>query len=306
MTRTITLTNEGDLPGGFFVAIISGGDVGSFRLLKEDCTGAQLDPAASCTAQVRFQPEGAGAKAATLTLVEGQGQPFQMNLTGLGVDPQASLVPESHDFGSQAKGTGGPPQPFTFDNEGATPVHLSDASIAGSATDQFRLTSDECTDATVPAGGSCQVEVKFAPAAAGASSARLRVSGDGGPYTSSLTGTGVAKGDVGVRFQWRRALHAHGKGVVVGQATCRGPASCKLSAHAVVAAPQRGDKIGLLRVKLPAMRLMLDPDETRALQLRLPASARRAAGNGGRLKLDVNWSAGGSRGHSSSQRRLGH
>jgi hypothetical protein len=305
-TRTITLTNEGDLPGAFFVAIISGGDVGSFRLLHEDCTGVPLGPSASCTAQVRFQPDSAGAKAATLTLVGNQGQPFQMSLTGDGVDPQASLVPESHDFGRQAKGTGGPPQSFVFANEGATPLHLNDASIAGSEADQFRLTSDECTDATLPRGGSCQMEVKFAPDAAGASSGRLRISGDGGTYTSSLTGTGVPKGDVGVRFQWRRALHAHGKGVVVGRATCRGAASCKLSAHAVVAAPQRGDKSGLLRVKLPAMRLMLDADETRALQLRLPASARRAAGNGGRLKLDLNWSAGGSRGHSSSQRRLGH
>ena len=77
-TRTITLTNQGDLPGSFFVAIISGGDVGSFRLLHEDCTGVPIGPSASCTAQVRFQPDGAEAKAATLTLVGDQGQPFQM------------------------------------------------------------------------------------------------------------------------------------------------------------------------------------------------------------------------------------
>jgi hypothetical protein len=59
-------------------------------------------------------------------------------------------------------------------------------------------------------------------------------------------------------------------------------------------------------VKLPAQRLALDAGETRSLKLRLPASARRSAGNGGRLKLDVKWSAGGSRGHSRTQRRLGH
>ena len=73
VTRTITLTNQGDLPGSFFVAIISGGDVGSFRLLHEDCTGIALSPSATCTAQVRFQPDSAGAKVATFTLVGDQG-----------------------------------------------------------------------------------------------------------------------------------------------------------------------------------------------------------------------------------------
>jgi urease beta subunit len=305
LTRTITLTNEGDLPGGFFVAIVSGGDVGSFRLLHEDCTGAQLDPSASCTAQVRFQPDSAGAKLAQFTLVGGQGQPFQINLTGAGIDPQASLVPDSHDFGRQVKGTGSRAQSFAFANEGGTPLHLTEASIVGSEADQFRLTSDECTDAALPAGGSCQVQVKFAPDADGASSARLRLSGDGGPYTSALIGTGVAAGDIGVRFRWRRALHARGKGVVVGWATCHGAASCKLSAHAVVAVSQRGDRGGLPTVNLPAVRLKLGADETRSLRLRMPAPARRAAGKGGRLRLKLDWSADGSRGHSSSQRRLG-
>ena len=102
VTRDITITNTGDLPGGFFVAIVSGGDVDSFRVLHEDCTGAAIDPSASCTAQVRFRPDGAGAKAATLTFVGGQGQPFQMQLTGEGVDPRVSLTPASHDFGRLA------------------------------------------------------------------------------------------------------------------------------------------------------------------------------------------------------------
>jgi hypothetical protein len=192
-TRTITLTNEGDLPGGFFIAIISGGDVDSFRLSHEDCTGAQLDPSASCTARVRFQPDSAGPKRAQLTLVGGEGEPLQFNLTG----------------------------------------------------------------------------------------------------------TGVAKRNDGVSFKWRHALRAHGTSVLVGRAACHGASSCRLWAHAVV-------QNRLLKVKLPAVRLTIGADDTRALRLRLPASARRTAGNGGRLKLNLKWSAGGSRGHSSSQRRLGH
>ncbi len=57
-TQTVTLTNNGQLPGGFFVAVVSGGDVASFRLLHENCTGVPLDPAASCTAQFASSPMG--------------------------------------------------------------------------------------------------------------------------------------------------------------------------------------------------------------------------------------------------------
>ena len=64
--RTITLTNSGNIPAGFFIGIVAGGDSGSFQLLDENCTGAELMPAASCTAQVRFRPQAAGPKAAHL------------------------------------------------------------------------------------------------------------------------------------------------------------------------------------------------------------------------------------------------
>jgi urease beta subunit len=198
-TRTLTLTNEGDLPGGFFIAVISGGDVDSFRLRHEDCTGAQLDPSESCTVQVRFQPDSTGPKRAQLTLVGGTGQPLQFNLTG----------------------------------------------------------------------------------------------------------TGAEKGDAGVSFRWRRGLHAGGKGVGVGWATCQGADSCLLRAHAVLATPRPGAKSRLRRVKLPGLRLELGAGETRALRLRLPASARRAASNGGHLRLKVIWNAGEQHGHSDSEQRLG-
>ncbi len=48
VTRTIDVTNEGNMPGGAFIAVISGGAVGSFHLLDENCTGFPLSPAATC------------------------------------------------------------------------------------------------------------------------------------------------------------------------------------------------------------------------------------------------------------------
>ncbi|MDX6623172.1 MAG: hypothetical protein QOE75_1104 [Solirubrobacterales bacterium] len=86
VVRTITLTNSGDLPGAFFIAVIAGGDVGSFRLLSESCTMIELQPAHSCTVRVRFEPQEPGPLSArfamfgdsddgTMVFLEGAGLP---------------------------------------------------------------------------------------------------------------------------------------------------------------------------------------------------------------------------------------
>jgi hypothetical protein len=69
--REVTVTNTGDLPVGFYIAIVSGGDVGSFHLLEEDCTSNVFagsprifEPGESCVAKVAFEPTDVGAVAA--------------------------------------------------------------------------------------------------------------------------------------------------------------------------------------------------------------------------------------------------
>jgi hypothetical protein len=87
VTKTIDVTNEGNMPGGAFIAIISGGAVGSFHLLDENCTGIPLSPDATCNLQVSFEPISTGAKTARLFLVgEGDGG-VQIALTGIGLEP---------------------------------------------------------------------------------------------------------------------------------------------------------------------------------------------------------------------------
>jgi hypothetical protein len=59
-TKTITLSNSGNLPAAFFIAVIAGGDAGSFRLLSENCSMVEIQPAASCSIRVRFEPQEPG------------------------------------------------------------------------------------------------------------------------------------------------------------------------------------------------------------------------------------------------------
>jgi hypothetical protein len=95
VTKTVDVTNQGNMPDRAFIAIISGGAVGSFHLLDENCTGIPLSPDATCNLQVNFNPISSGAKTARLFLVgDGEGG-AQISLTGVGLDPAAATAESS-------------------------------------------------------------------------------------------------------------------------------------------------------------------------------------------------------------------
>ena len=104
-TREITVTNEGNWPGGVFIAVISGGAVASYQLLDENCTNRALFPADTCTVQVRFQPIAEGVKKATLSLFGESDGGAQVTLTGTGAAPDPVSAP---DPPAAARGRAGP------------------------------------------------------------------------------------------------------------------------------------------------------------------------------------------------------
>ncbi|HEU4907008.1 MAG TPA: choice-of-anchor D domain-containing protein [Solirubrobacterales bacterium] len=93
VTREIEVVNAGNWPGGVFIAVISGGAVGSFQLLDESCTNRLLAPAATCTAQVRFRPLSEGVKKATFSLFGESDGGSQVVLTGVGAAPDPAPEP---------------------------------------------------------------------------------------------------------------------------------------------------------------------------------------------------------------------
>ena len=115
----------------------------------------------------------------------------------------------------------------------------------------------------------------------------------------------MSKANVGVSFQWRKALRPQGGHLVAGKAKCHLASGCKLSASATLLTKvHRGTVVRHLTVKLPRIRMTIADGMTRALRLRLTKAARIAAESGGHLRLDLDWSADGHRGHTSSKRQL--
>ncbi|MBK5220301.1 MAG: choice-of-anchor D domain-containing protein [Thermoleophilia bacterium] len=188
--RAITLVNSGDLPAAFFISVIAGGDSGSFELLDENCSAGELVPSGTCTAHVRFTPQGPGLKTARLAFFGDGSDGMMVFLQGEGLAAAVTLLPAAHDFGAQAAGAKSAAHAFAVRNEGQGALELDRAEIVGADLDQFALAGDECSGATLAPGDECLVRVRFTPDSAGAKTAKLRVRGDGGTLASALSGEG--------------------------------------------------------------------------------------------------------------------
>jgi hypothetical protein len=75
--------NGGDTAVDLSSVAVVGTDLDQFALAGDDCTGAVLGAGQECLVRVRFAPDSAGAKAATLRIGSDAG-PFTASLSGQG------------------------------------------------------------------------------------------------------------------------------------------------------------------------------------------------------------------------------
>ncbi|HEY2480270.1 MAG TPA: choice-of-anchor D domain-containing protein [Solirubrobacterales bacterium] len=311
-TRTVTIENSGDLPGGFFIAVISGGDTGSFQLLEEDCTGIPVAPGSSCHAVVRFQPTAAGLRKATLSMFgDGEGG-RQIPLLGTGIEPgHPTPVPAAHAFGAQRVGTASPTESFTFTDEGGAATELTGALLGGENRDQFRISRDDCSETMLAPGGSCQVGVRFAPDEAGMQSATLRLASTGGVATASLSGfaetataVSAARSSAPPRVALRlagRPLHLDGASLRAGTLTCPSDQSCRVLVRTrIVGTRGSGEASGSRSIGPWGTKVTVPAGGSRSLILHLPGGARTAS-LVNRLRLRWEWRSGSRHGQSSTE-----
>lgn len=190
--RTIEITNHGDIAGAFFIAVVAGGDAGSFDLLDEDCSGAPVEPGHSCHVRIRFAPQDAGPRQARLALFGDNDGGTMIALRGDGIASAATLSPGWASFGARRVGRRSKARWFVVRNEAAAPIVVNGVALVGADPDQFLLAGDECTGEVLAAGQECRARVRFAPDSRGLKTARLRVAGTAGTLTALLRGRGKA------------------------------------------------------------------------------------------------------------------
>lgn len=109
--------------------------------------------------------------------------------------PDISVSPTSHGFGSVNGGSTSTPQTFTVSNTGTLGLIVNTITLTGTDASEFEIQNDTCSDTTVAQDASCTLDVVFSPLSGGALGASLSIPSDD-PDTSilnaPLSGTGLA------------------------------------------------------------------------------------------------------------------
>jgi hypothetical protein len=187
--QTITVTNNGSSALPINGISISNSNPQPFS--QTNNCGGSVAAGGSCQIYVVFDPAAVGSATATLSVHAGNGAGTQTAaLSGTGIVPTYSLSTASLAFGNQLANFPSTAQTITVTNTG--PVALPIAGIALSTSGSQPFSQTNSCGSSVATGAHCTISVVFDPAAAGAVTATLSVSGGGGAATQTvaLSGTG--------------------------------------------------------------------------------------------------------------------
>ncbi len=133
--QTIPFSNEGNFAGGYFIAVVAGGDVGSFQLIDENCTGEPIAPGAGCVAHVRFEPVGTGVKTARLAFFGESNGPTMVTLRGEG---RPAALPDSETAEAESppapRAIGSPPASAAARPVATTSPACAPGSVTGASS----------------------------------------------------------------------------------------------------------------------------------------------------------------------------
>ncbi len=169
-----------------------------FDLTQDGLQGGP--PGEACTVRIFFRPQAlpaAGAAAPNLAstlIVGGAATGSTLNLRGHAVSALA-ITPDGRPFGGVALNATSGATTFTVTNSndaGIPGTGQVAVSLDGADATSFRITRNECAGTTLPAGGSCAIDVVFEPRTAGAKAAALSVTASPtNGVSASLSGSGM-------------------------------------------------------------------------------------------------------------------
>lgn len=196
--KTFTITNGGGTPSGALTVTAAGSDPGEFSKQMDTCSGQMVAAGATCTLVIRFAPLSSGAKSASFDIVGNPGGILHAQVSGI-AQTQASieLTPSVQDYGSVIIGQTSQIV-YTVTNTGGQTTGALANTLTGTDAAQFSIPTSSCAGATLAAGATCNITVRFSPTgAAGARNAQLNVTGTpGGTDTSILSGTAILPGQI--------------------------------------------------------------------------------------------------------------
>ena len=172
------------------------------QFVASGCAVSALQPNDTCTVSIQFKPTHHGQQTASVSVMATPGGTANAAASGFGQNPASFNVTSTSgfDFGSAAVGTNGSTLMLTATNQGdvASPALIA-SSLTGTNPTSFSIVTDTCNTASVAAGASCSVTVRFTPQAQSTLSATLNVRTTSSTLgMATLTGTGTAPGTLSI------------------------------------------------------------------------------------------------------------
>ena len=191
-SQTLIVSNSGDVALTIGNISIGGTNAAEFAFSPGTCA-APVAALTVCSFTVNFTPTASGARSAILSIASSDpiNPILSVPLTSKGT--AVSLSPTAVAFANQTVGTSSSSHSVTISNVGPAALAISSVALAG--TNPFEFTLNSQCGATLNAGRSCNVLIRFAPTAVGITSASLVVTTSdlGAPVaTVALSGTATA------------------------------------------------------------------------------------------------------------------
>jgi hypothetical protein len=107
--------------------------------------------------------------------------------------PSVNITPASLDFGDQVVKRASKPKRITVTNTGGKALYINSVVLSGDNQQDFALSNDTCTGATIGSQKSCVIDVAFTPAANERRKATVTLTDNApnSPQTVQLSGSGI-------------------------------------------------------------------------------------------------------------------
>lgn len=167
-------------------------DTTNFSIVSDTCGTSSLAAGSSCLVQIEANPVTTGTKSATLSRSctnTGMISTFSQRIRVSAANPvNMAWAPLTHTFADTGVGNMSSAQTFTFTNTGAGTTIGCQAPML-SDSQNFKITTDNCTGTNQATGQSCTVSVVAKPAFTGVKTATLkRTCTFGGDVTTTTNG----------------------------------------------------------------------------------------------------------------------
>jgi len=273
--QTVTISN----PSNVSINVASIAATGNFSQTN-DC-GASLAIGAHCAVTVTFTPTATGLESGTITVTDNTKiSPLAIPLSGTGVNgPFLAAYPSRLNFAPQTAGTSSAAAGILLVNTGNASLNINSIGVTGADGSDF--TETNTCGSSLPAAGSCTVNVTFAPVTAGSHTAGISISdaAPGSPQTVALSGTGLPAPDFAV-------------GVASGSSTSSTIAAGKSATFNLTVAPVASFS-GTVNFTCS-----ITPPETPAPTCSMPSSVNLTGSTAAQVAVTVSTTAPGSAGMS--------